>query len=253
MSTSSSNIFLSVGKQVKDEYGRQIGRIISFAVNPEGHIDAVFIEHGDGELLRYSFDQFKIDDTDIILSSPIKRKVNKLCDEIPLIWRKEQALNDLVEKKKIPSEMYENFHKSFEGALNQLKAEAQATLKEIGERIAKCTQQITELNSALINLEIEREIGKIDDKTYETAMMLVQDGLKRANAEKSSLESMKNRLSNVMLGEPSQVPTPSTKEEEEEVKKEETAASAASAPPALPEPPVVVYVKNVDKEGSQPS
>jgi len=181
------------------------------------------------------------DENTIIVMPSVKLRVKSLCDEIPLIWRKDQALNDLVEKKKIPSEMFNDLHKNFEGALNQLKAEAQATLESIDKQIARCGLQIRELNSALINLEIEREIGKIDDKAYQVGMEMIQAGLTRANSEKTDLEAIRNQLSNILLGEASAITQPKERE------KEAPQVSAASAPtpssPTLPEPPVIVHVK----------
>ena len=176
-----SNFFLYIGRPVKDEYGRQVGKVASFAVNPNGRVNAVFVEHGDGEFLRYPSEQFNIDGEDITLSPSIKIRVKSLCDEIPLIWRKDQALNELVDKKKVPSEMFNELHKNFEGALNQLKAEAQANIDNIEKQISKCNSQVRELNSALIHLEIEREIGRIDEGAYNTALEMIKDGLKQTN------------------------------------------------------------------------
>jgi len=229
-----SNLFLYIGKPVKDEYGRQVGKIASFAVTPNGRVNGVFVEHGDGEFLRYSSDQFKTEGDEITLMPSIKLRVKALCDEIPLIWRKDQALSDLVDKKKIPSEMFAELHKNFEGALNQLKADAQANLEGIDKQIAKCNSQVRELNSALIHIEIEREIGRIDDSAYETALQMVQEGLKRINSEKTDLESLRSQLSNLMLGDTS------PPEREPETK---------TASPSLPEPPVVVHVKSASKTG----
>ncbi|NIV43966.1 MAG: hypothetical protein GWN33_02335, partial [Gammaproteobacteria bacterium] len=91
--------------------------------------------------------------------------------------RKEQALNELLEKKKVPSELYDELQKTFEGALNQLKTDAQTTSDNIDKYIARCNAQIRQLNSALIHLEIEREIGRIDENSYQTAIEMIQDGL----------------------------------------------------------------------------
>jgi len=228
-----SNLFLYIGKPVKDEYGRQVGKIASFAVSPNGRVNGVFVEHGDGEFLRYSSEQVKVDGEEITLLPSIKLRVKSLCDEIPLIWRKDQALSDLVDKKKIPSEMFSELHKNFEGALNQLKTDAQSNLESIDSQIAKCNAQTRELNSALIHIEIEREIGRIDEAAYQTASQIIQDGLKRVNSEKIDLESMRNQLSNLLLGDTS----PAQKESE----------TTSVIKPPLPEPPVVVHVKSASK------
>jgi len=225
-----SNLFLYIGKPLKDEYGRQVGKIASFAVSPNGRVNGVFVEHGDGEFLRYSSEQVKVDGEEITLLPSIKLRVKSLCDEIPLIWRKDQALTDLVDKKKIPSEMFGELHKNFEGALNQLKTDAQSNLDDIDKQIAKCNTQIRELNSAFIHIEIEREIGRIDESAYQTALGMIQEGLRRVNSEKTDLESLRNQLSNLLLGDT----IPAQKE------------SDKSNPP-LPEPPVVVHVKGASK------
>ncbi len=241
MSHPTSNLFLYVGKPVNDEYGRSIGRIVSFSVNPTGRVTNVFLKHEDGEFRKYSSEQFRVDGDNVVLLPSIKLRVKTLCDEIPLIWRKEQALDELLEKKKVPSEMYNELQKTFEGALNQLKTDAKATTDNIDKYIFRCNTQIRQLNSALIHLEIEREIGRIDEDSYRTAIEMIQDGLKWAHAERQDLEALKNQLSNMLLGETTAIspqPEESAKEPSETSEAQETASSA------LPEPPVVVHVKS---------
>jgi hypothetical protein len=241
------NLFLSVGKQIKDEYGRGLGKVASFALTPSGKFDAVFIEQGDGKFLKRSVEHLKFDGTDVTLISKIKSQTNVFCDQIPLIWRKEQALKGLSDKKKISKELYEELHGNFEGALNQLKSEAQNLTEEMDKEIARCANEIRELNYALVHLEIEHEIGKIDDQSYHTAFAIIQENFKRVNMEKSDLELTNNKLSNILLGE-----TPKMDEQEknkvkvEEPSKEFTSTSNATE---LPEPPVVVYVKEIGKIG----
>ncbi|MFB0501091.1 MAG: CdvA-like protein [Candidatus Bathyarchaeia archaeon] len=248
MVKSSSNPSLFIGKPVKDEYGRQIGRIASLAISPKGRINGVFVQHEDGGFSKYPNDQIRISGDDIVFLPLIKFRVRALCNEIPLIWRKNQALNELLEKNKVSPEIFEELHESFEGALKQLKTDAEDILKDVEERIVECAQQIKELNSALIHLEIEREIGKINDESYQTAMTMIQGGLKKANAEKNDFEVMRSQLSNIILGD-----TATTTEKTEEEKKavpSETAppASTPPEPSSLPEPPIVVHVKGTDKQ-----
>ncbi|MCW4016313.1 MAG: CdvA-like protein [Candidatus Bathyarchaeota archaeon] len=248
MSKPISNPFLFVGNQIKDEYGRQIGRVASFKVTPTGRIDGIFVEHGDGEFLSYTSDQIKMDNGNLVISPTLKLKANSLCQEIPLIWRKDRALNELVEKKKIPPEMYDDLHLTFEGALNQLKDNAKGLVSEIDSEVDRCNKQIHELHSALINLEIEREIGRLNGETYDKALKIIQWGLKGVNAEKSDLEVLKSKLSNLLLGEkttPAPV-VPQTKAPEETETPQVTTPVSAN----LPEPPVIIHVRNPNKQTS---
>jgi hypothetical protein len=234
------NLFLSVGKQVNDEYGRVIGKIASFAVTPNGKFDSVFIELGDGRFLKRCVDNVQLDGSEITLISNIKAQAGILSDQIPLIWRKDQALKDLSEKKKISKEVYAELHDSFDGALTQLKSEAQTLKEEIEDEIAKCNEEMKALNYALVNLEIEHEIGKVDNKCYETAFSMIQENIKRVHMEKTDLELTTSKLSSILLGDTSKLV------EQMKGKVTETPKGFASG---LPEPPVVVYVKEIGKTG----
>ncbi len=177
-----------------------------------------------------------------MISPPLKLKAKSLCNEIPLIWRKDRALNELVEKKKIPPEMYDDLHRTFEGALTQLKENAKGLVDDIDSQIVSCNKQIHELHSALINLEIEREIGRLTSDSYEKALGIIQWGLKGVNAEKSDLDALKSKLSNLLLGEETlKAPEVPPQESPEQT---ETQKAPAPVSPNLPEPPVVVHVRN---------
>jgi hypothetical protein len=240
------NLFLSVGKQIKDEYGRGLGKVASFALTPNGKFDAVFIEKGDGRFLKFPAENLKFDGTEIMLTSKTKSEATALCDQIPLLWRKDEALKSLVEKKKISPELYEELHNNFDGALNQLKNDAQHLTDSIDKEITRCVNEIKDLNYALVHLEIEHEIGRTNDESYQIAFTIIQNNLKRANTEKSDLELTRNKLSNILLGE-----TPKTDEQEEsKIQEAEPSESVASTSNVeLPEPPVVVYVKEIGKTG----
>ena len=237
------NLFLSVGKPIKDEYGRIIGKVASFALTPSGKFDAVFIEQGDGKFLKHSVEHLKTDGSGVTLTSGIKSGVSAYCDQIPLIWRKDQALKDLAEKKKISRELYEELHNNFDGALSQLKTEAQDLIEDIEKQLARFGEERKQLNYALVHLEIEHEIGKIDNQSYDTAFTIIQESLKQASDEKSDLELMKSKLSNILLGE-----APKILEQDKSKEKPKTTAPVANAP-ELPEPPVVVYVKEIGRTG----
>jgi len=80
----------------------------------------------------------------------------------------------------------------------------------------------------MLHLEVEHEIGEIDEKSYQTIEML-QESLKRAEAEKGDLEAIRNKLSNMLSEKTSQT---------------ETEKKTPPAALMLPEPPVMVNVRN---------
>lgn len=67
MSNPTPNFFESLGKPIKDEYGRSVGTVASFVVRPNGQVTEIFVEHGDGEIARYSSEQVKVNENEVTL------------------------------------------------------------------------------------------------------------------------------------------------------------------------------------------
>jgi hypothetical protein len=235
---SNSNLFLCIGKPIKNEYGRVIGKVASFALTPSGKFDAVFVEFGDGQFTKQPMETLKFNGAEVTFISKIKNQASILCDQIPLIWRKDQALKDLSDKRKISPDLSQELHNSFTSVLTQLKKDAQIIVEEAVIEIERCQEEISSLSYAIANLEIEHEIGKVDEENYKNAFALLQETLKRATLEKTDFELTKSKVSSVLLGD-SQDTTQRTK----------TYAEQVSVAQKLPEPPVVVYVKEIGKAG----
>jgi chromosome segregation ATPase len=266
--SNNSNLFLSIGKPIKDEYGRIVGKVASFALTPNGKFDGVYIESNDGKFLKQSMEHLKFNGAEVTFTSKIKSQADILCDQIPLIWRKNQALKELAENRKISPDLYQELRSNFEAVLNQLKKDAEDLSDEAGKEIVRCNEEIKTLGYAVVNLELEHEIGQVSEEAYKSAFAVLQENLKRVNMEKSDIENTKSKLSNIMLGDSKQseqktggtsleVPKKETSTEilvetpEKSVKEmnNETLDESPEEASELPEPPVVVYVKEVGKAG----
>ncbi len=249
MSQPLSNLFLSIGKPVKDEYGRSVGRIISFATTPSGKFDTAFIEQSDGRFTKQPMEFLVFNGADVTLNSRIKSKAAVFCDQIPFIWRKDKALKDLAEKRKIAQVLYQELHNNFTTVLGQLRKDAQIVLDETAQGITRCEEEITALSYGVLHLELEHEIGKISDDAYRTAFAQLQETLRRTTTEKADLESLRSKLSNILLGDSPVVTEPKLPEQKSKVYAENVPATVSNTAAELPEPPVVVYVKEVGKAG----
>ena len=235
---SNSNLFLYIGKPIKNEYGRVIGKVASFALTPSGKFDAVFVEFGDGQFTKQPMETLKFNGAEVTFISKIKNQATVLCDQIPLIWRKDEALKDLNGKRRISPELYQELHNSFTSVLTQLKKDAQIIMDDAAIEIGRCQEEITSLSYAIANLEIEHEIGKVEEENYKAAFALLQETLKRAVSEKTDFELTKSRVSSVLLGDSQDI-----------LQRSKTYAEQVNVAQKLPEPPVVVYVKEVGKAG----
>ena len=250
-----SNLFLSIGKPIKDEYGQTIGKIASFALTPSGKFDSVFIEFSNGHFSKQSMDHLRFNGAEVTYISKIKTQASILCSQIPLIWRKNQALEDLQEKGKISPALYKEIQKNFDGVLTQLKNDAKILIEKSDTEVVQCEKEMSALSYAVVNLELEHEIGQIDEDSYRSAFEMLQENLKRVSSRKNDILKTKSELSNLLLGESNNnetindpetisIETPDlyeTESADDEISSNETTD--------LPEPPVVVYVKEIGKAG----
>jgi hypothetical protein len=244
MSQTLSNLFLSIGKPVKDEYGRSVGKIVCFATSPSGKFEAAFIEQSDGRFTKQPMEYFVFNGADVTFLSKVKSRAAVFYDQIPFIWRKDKALKDLIEKKKIAQVLYQEVHNSFTTVLSQLRKDAQVLIDEAIQGMIRCEEELTTLSYSVLYLELEHEIGKIADEAYRASFAQLQETIKRTNAEKADMEAVKSKLSNILLGDTPTVAEPKLPEQKSKVYAESVPQSSE-----LPEPPVVVYVKEVGKAG----
>jgi hypothetical protein len=138
---SNSNLFLYIGKPIKNEYGRIIGKVASFSLTPDGKFDSVYMEFGDGQFTKQPMENLRFTGAEITYITKIKSQAGTLCDHIPLIWRKDEALKDLLEKKKIAPEVFQDLHQSFGTVLSQLNKDAQVIIDESIVEIERCRDE----------------------------------------------------------------------------------------------------------------
>jgi hypothetical protein len=131
--------------------------------------------------------------------------------------------------------------------LTQLKKDAQVITEESAVEIARCEEEIKSLSYAIANLELEHEIGQVDEETYKVAFSLLQESLKRATTEKTDYELTKSKITGILLGDASQnMPNMTSMPKTNKIYAEQVSNQAAQE---LPEPPVIVYVKEIGKAG----
>jgi len=190
---------LFFGKNVKDEYGYIVGKII--LIKEESSSKQVLIEHGNGDIISYPLIWFKQDDKKLTLLSPLKFKAQELIEKLRITLRKNQALEELLAEKSLPSEGLSEVEKSFKEELNQLKSEAQIFLGDIDSEVKRYNLQIKELSSALIHLKIELKLDTADSNLLLEAKDVVLKEMERVCLKKRELEELHKKLSSIMLGE----------------------------------------------------
>lgn len=190
-----TNVFLTlIGRSIKDESGREIGKIISFVIDSSGDIREVLIENKGEEITKYPVERIKTIQDDVLLISDIERRAERLCEIFPILRRKREILESLFKNKEILPEIYEGLSAEFDKSLNDLRAEAQNLLGEIERQVQIQENSIKTLHLARTFLEMEHGVGNLKDDVFRQSLLSILREIKYASYRKMSLLKTKDRI-----------------------------------------------------------
>ncbi len=217
-----------VGKPVKDDSGRDVGKIISLLINSSGQAEEVLIKNRNDELQRCLIDRLEVKEGEVTLCSEIDKKASVLLTQIPLMWRKKQVLEKLSGNSDILPEVCEKLHAEFDKVIEDLKADAKNLMNDIESQIHGQEESIKMLHMARTFLEIEHGIENIEKDVYQQSLLSILKELKYASYQKLNLIKMKEKLSSILDEEEAEADASKeikTSEDQEDVKREPTEQS----------------------------
>lgn len=188
---------LLIGKSLKDENGKEIGRIISFIIDSTGTVKEVLVESRNEVLMRYPVRRLRCTQEDVFLVFDIEGRVEEICARIPLLFRKREILETLFKNKEIPAEIYENLSAEINKLISEIESEAQNILKEIDCEIQRQEDLIKMLYLARTFLEIEHGVGNVKDDAFRQSLLSILREIKYVSQKKMSLLKIKDRLSSL--------------------------------------------------------
>ncbi len=196
----SSMVFPSlIGRSLKDENGREIGKIVSFIIDSSGEVKEVLVESKNEELTRYSAERIKIDQEEVFLISDVEKRAENLCRRFPVVYKKREILEKLFRNKEIMPEIYESLSAELDKSINDMMAEAQSLLKEIECQVQFQENMIKSLHLARTFLEMEHGIGNVKDEFFRQSLLSILREIKYASYRKMNLLKTKERVSGITL------------------------------------------------------
>ena len=197
-----ANIFPNlVGRSLKDENGREIGRIVSFVIDSLGEVKEVLVEIKSEEVVKYPVERLRVDREEVFLISDIEKRAEELCGKFPILLKKREILDSLFKNKNIMPEIYENLSAGFDKSIDELRFEAKNLLSDIEQQIKFQENFIKTLHLARTFLEIEHGIGNLKDDVFRQSLLSILREIKYASYRKMNLLKIKNKVSSIALQE----------------------------------------------------
>jgi len=196
----SSIVFPSlIGRSLKDENGREIGRIVSFIIDSSGEVREVLAENKNEEFTKYSVERIKVDQEEIFLVPEVEKRAENLCGKFPLIYKKREILEKLFRNKEIMPEIYESLSAELDKSINEMRTEAQNLLNEIERQIQFQENMIKSLHLARTFLEMEHGVGNVRDEIFRQSLLSIIREIKYASYRKMNLLKTKERVIGLAL------------------------------------------------------
>lgn len=125
-----------------------------------------------------------------------KRSFEMATQELDLTRRKKQALDDLLEKRRVSQLTYEHLGKTLTARLLELEAHQRSLADKMNDRADELEEQIGLFELALAYLEIRHVGGETGEEVYTRNKQTVVLGL---DATKSELDLIRNSLTKISL------------------------------------------------------
>jgi phage-related minor tail protein len=123
----------------------------------------------------------------IIAISKWKIQIESLLKEMDSAQRRLVALSELLKRKEIPKNLYDELTQKHEDAIKNLKSKKSAAIEIIQSREKELDRQIEDLTKILIELKAGKWSEEFSSKVYEVASNSIEPNLEYVAKEKRDL------------------------------------------------------------------
>ncbi|GBF09600.1 hypothetical protein apy_13250 [Aeropyrum pernix] len=208
-----------IGSEVRDEYERVVGTLVSFSSNVDGEIQSIELKIVDRSIERIPGDRVKIVDGKIVVVPEWKYEATRVIEALERAYKRRRAVENIAKQSSIPSSIVENMKRQLTEEIKRLKIKAEEAKTRIKERIAEIDDEMLHIAGATANLQMLYFSGEISDRSYTNGMnhlRKLNDSLEREKSDAKKvldkLEKTYEAATNVL-----EAPAPSKPEDEKSI------------------------------------
>ena len=219
------NLASMVGSSLVDEYGRDVGTLVSVVSNVDGYVQHVEVKIVDRSIERIPGERIKLRDGKIVVVPEWKFNAMKVIEGLDRAYRRRKALENIAGSGDIPGEVVDAMKRRLSDEIKKLKIDADRIKKEVKERIGEIDDELFHIASAIANLQMLYFSGEVTERGYTQGMNHLRKLKEALSAEKSDAKSTLDRLEKTLEIASSPLP----KEQADKSKYEEKPVTAPSS------------------------
>ncbi|MCE4602916.1 MAG: CdvA-like protein [Desulfurococcales archaeon] len=184
----------AVGSSLVDEYGRDIGTLVSLVSDVDGYIQHVEVKIVDRGVERIPGDRIRLRDGKLVIVPEWKYNAMKVIEGLDRAYRRRKALENIASSGDIPAEVVDGMKRKLSEEIKKLKINADNVKKEVKSRIARIDDELLHIASAIANLQMLYFSGEVSERGYTQGMNHLRKLKESLSAEKSDAKSTLDRL-----------------------------------------------------------
>jgi len=153
------------GRDVEDEYGRNLGVLVSFYSDVEGTVEAVEVKLADRGVEKVEAERVKVVDGRLIIVPEWKHKAIKVIEALDRAYRRRKAI-EAIEAEDLPSEVVGSFKFRLAEEIKKLKKEAEDAKAIINRRMDEINDESLHVARAMASLKMLYFSGEISEASY---------------------------------------------------------------------------------------
>jgi len=188
-----------IGKQVKDMYGTQMGKVIGTITDIDGSIQTVGVDCGLQGLSQVPFEQLVVQGEFVIYIPKWRLDAQRFLREKQLTIRRLKALIDIVSENDEMKEDAEIIHEKYKSKLLTLEeAEKQISLA-LGSRLEELSTQLKTVKTLLFDAKVQFKSNEISEVKYDLIKTNTGEIMEHNDHEKAEILNIQRRIADLSL------------------------------------------------------
>jgi len=185
-----------LGKPISNSRGETLGRLVGLITNTKNEVVSATVELVDGEFVTYPGNQVKVENDSISLVPKWRVECEELKNEVRVVTRRVQALDELFAQGDVQKEIYSELRDQHMRAIEEFKQTRDSLVKELSAKFEDLKREARELENLLANNKMQHSSGEIDDISYNISTETIRSGIERILAERKEIEDYMSYLAN---------------------------------------------------------
>lgn len=215
-----------VGKQVKDIYGTNIGKVVGIITEIDGEVETVGVDCGSGGLKQLPYEQLVIQGDYVFFIPKWRLDAQRLLRQKSLTLKRIKALQDIVAENDGMKEDAELVYLKYEKKLLEIEGGEKQVNETLNARLAELDSEARNVKAVLFDAKLQFRSNEMKEETYQQIKVQTDELIEHVNNERTEIGNVKAKLAANTLENITVEPAPSAAPAKEEAPAAESSPSA---------------------------